>query len=110
VVAGPRNQRINKLKESGATFGVHLCLAKPRKIADGALDKKKQSALYVDVTKTDEIGLHPGLITRAEAQEEIERAKRLSDPLVSYSDEYRKLQEVLPAIFANLAKTDMSQN
>jgi AbiV family abortive infection protein len=105
-----RHEEVERFKSGYPWRDAEWSTGKARKIADGALDKKKQSALYVDVTKTGEIGLHPGLITRAEAQEEIERAERLSDPLVSYSDEYRKLQEVLPAVFANLAKTDMSQN
>lgn len=103
-----RHEEVERFKSGYPWRDAEWSTGKARKIADGALDKKKQSALYVDVTKTGEIGLHPGLITRAEAQEAIERAERLSDPLVSYSDEYRKLQEVLPTIFTNLAKTDMS--
>jgi len=75
---------------------------KARKIADGALDRKKQSALYVNVTRTEEVGLHPGLITGEEAAEAIARAECLSDPFISYSDEYEKLKEILPLVFSNL--------
>lgn len=73
-----------------------------RRIADGLLDRKKQSALYVNIGKTGEVGLHPGLITSQEASEAIERAERLSEPFVTFSDEYRKLKEVMPLVFANL--------
>jgi AbiV family abortive infection protein len=75
-----------------------------RKIADGALDQKKQSALYVSITKTGEVGLHPGSITREEAAEEIEKAGRLSEGPVTFSDEYRVLKQALPKIFANMAE------
>jgi hypothetical protein len=37
---------------------------KARKVADGFLDRRKQSALYVAISKIGEVGLHPGLITR----------------------------------------------
>jgi hypothetical protein len=50
-----------------------------RKITDGLLDRKKQSRFYADVTKTGEIGLHPGLITREEASEAIKRAECVSE-------------------------------
>jgi AbiV family abortive infection protein len=73
-----------------------------RKIADGSIDRKKQSALYVSITRTGEIGLHPGLITREEAAQEIEKAQRLSDGPITFSDEYRILKQALPQIFANL--------
>ncbi len=73
-----------------------------RKIADGSLDRKKQSALYVHITKTGEVGLHPGLVTREQAAEAIERAERLQEIPVTFSDEYLALKEVLPALFANL--------
>jgi hypothetical protein len=78
---------------------------KARKIADSSLDRKKQSGLYVDVTKTGEIGLHPGLITREEASEAIERTKRFSEGWYRYSDEYLKLKEILPVIFSSLKDT-----
>jgi AbiV family abortive infection protein len=78
---------------------------KARKIADGLLDRKKQSGFYVDVTKTGEIGQHPGLITREDASEEIKRAARLYEGPITYSDEYKRLKEVLPLIFANLKDT-----
>lgn len=73
-----------------------------RKVADGWLDRRKQSALYVDITKTGEVGLHPGLITKQQAAEAIERAKRIADIPVVFSGEYRALKAVLAAIFANL--------
>jgi hypothetical protein len=75
---------------------------KARKIADGLLDRKKQSAFYVDITKTGAIGLNPGLITRDEASEAIEQAKRLSEAPMTCSDEYAKLKQILPLIFSNL--------
>lgn len=77
-----------------------------RKVADGWLDRQKQSALYVDITKTGEVGLHPALITKEQAAQAIERAKRVAAIPVVFSDEYRALKEVLPVIFANLNVPD----
>ena len=79
-----------------------------RKIADGAIDRKKQSALYVDITKTGAIGLHPGLVTREQAVQEIEKAERLSDGPVTFSDEYRILKQALPQIFANSTRDEIA--
>jgi hypothetical protein len=72
-------------------------------IANGSLDRKKQSAFYVDITKSGEVGLHPGLITREEASEAIERAERLSEGPDTFSDEYKKLKQILPLIFSDLS-------
>ena len=68
-----------------------LGTGKARKIAKGLLDRKKQSAFYVNITKTGEIGLHPELITREEAADEIKRAERLSEETDRSSDEYKRL-------------------
>jgi AbiV family abortive infection protein len=95
-----RHEEIERLKSGNPWMDADWATGKARKIADGSLDRKKQSALYVDVTKTGEIGLHPGLITREEASEAIERAERLSEAPITYSDEYRKLKEILPIVFS----------
>ena len=58
-----------------------------------SLDRKKQSAFYVNVTKTGEIGLQPELITRDEASEAIKRAEYLSESPITLSDEYKNLKE-----------------
>jgi AbiV family abortive infection protein len=97
-----RFEELERLKSGHPWRDEDWATGKARKIADGALDRKKQSALYVDVTKTGEVGLHPGRITREEASEAIERAERLSDPMICYSDEYRKLKEILPLVFSSL--------
>ena len=97
-----RFEELERLKSGNSWRDEQWSTGKARKVSDGALDRKKQSALYVDVTRTGEIGQHPGLITRAEASEAIERAERLSDPIICYSDEYRKLKEVLPLVFSTL--------
>ena len=100
-----RHEEIERLRSGNPLLDADWATGKARKIADGSLDRKKQSAFYVDVTKTGEIGLHPGLITRTEASEAIERAQRLSEAPVAYSDEYRKLKETLSLIFSNLTDT-----
>ena len=99
-----RHEEIERFRSGNPWKDADWSTGKARKIADGSLDRKKQSAFYVDITKTGEIGLHPGLITREEASEEIERAERLSEGPASYSDEYRKLKGILPHIFCNLVK------
>jgi hypothetical protein len=91
-----------RLKPGNPRRDADWSTGKARKVADGARDRKKQSAIYVDVTKTGENGMHPGKITREEASEALEGAERPSDPVVCYSDEYRKLKEVFPLVFSSL--------
>jgi len=100
-----RHEEIERIRCGHPWKDEDWATGKARKIADGSLDRKKQSGFYVDVTKTGEIGLHPGLITREEAAEAIERAKRFSDGPIAYSDEYQKLKEILSFIFSNLKDT-----
>lgn len=97
-----RHEEIERLRCGNPLKDADWATGKARKIADGSVDRMKQSALYVDITKTGEIGLHPGLITREEASEAIELAKRFSEGPTTYSDEYRKLKEILPDVFASL--------
>jgi AbiV family abortive infection protein len=73
-----------------------------RKIADGALDAKKQSALFVDIGKTGAVTQHPGTVTRGDAEKEIRRAAALAESRATFSDEYYLLKEVLPEVFGNL--------
>jgi len=100
-----RHEEIERLRSGNPWKDADWATGKARKIADGSLDRKKQSAFYVDITKTGEIGLHPGLITRDEAAEAIDLAKHFSEGLITYSHEYRKLKEILPVIFASLKDT-----
>lgn len=97
-----RHEEIERLKRGDPWRDADWSTGRARKIADGSVDRKKQSALYVHITKTGEIGLHPGLITREQAAEAIERAERFQEIPVMFSDEYLALKEVLPALFANL--------
>jgi AbiV family abortive infection protein len=92
-----RHEEIERFRSGDPWKDEDWATGKARKIADGSLDRKKQSAFYLDVTKTGEIGLHPGLISREEASEAIERAERLSDTPAMYSDEYEKLKKILPS-------------
>jgi hypothetical protein len=94
---------MRKSSPSGAVFRGGISdwsTGQARKIAGGSLDRTKQSALYVNITRTG-IGLHPGLVTREQVTE-AERAGRLQAIPVTYSDEYPALKEVLPALFANV--------
>jgi hypothetical protein len=102
-----RHQEIERLRRHGDPWmDADWDSGKARKIADGLLDRKKQSGLYVDVTKTGEIGLHPGLITREEASEAIKRAEYFSESTpITCSDEYKKLKEIISLIFSNLKDT-----
>ena len=97
-----RHEQIEQMRTGFPWKDPEWSQGQARKVADGWLDRQKQSALYVDITKTGEVGLHPGLITKEQAAEAIERAKRIADIPVVFSDEYRALKEVLLAIFANL--------
>jgi AbiV family abortive infection protein len=75
---------------------------KARKLADGVLNRKKQSAFYVDIRKSGEVGLHPGMIAEEDAAAAISRAEQLSEEPMTCSDEYTRLKDVLPALFASL--------
>lgn len=97
-----RHEEIERLGSGYPWTETDWATGKVRKIADGSLDKKKQSAFYVAIGQTGEIGLHPGLITREEALEAIDRAKRFSDGPDIFSDEYKKLKEIVPLLFSNL--------
>jgi AbiV family abortive infection protein len=97
-----RYEEIERLGGRQAWTDADWATGKARKIAEGLLDRKKQSALYVDISKTGEIGLNPNLITREEASEAIKRAERFSECTPIVSDEYQKLKETLPLIFSRL--------
>jgi AbiV family abortive infection protein len=100
-----RHEEIERLRSGYASRDEDWATGKARKIADGLLDRKKQSAFYVDISKTGQVGLHPGLITREEASEAIERAQRFAEGPDTFSDEYGTLRKVLPMVFANLKDT-----
>ena len=97
-----RHEEIDRLRCGYPWRDADWSTGQARKITDGSLDRKKQSALYVHIKKSGEVGLHPGLVTREQAAEVIERAERLQEIPVTFSDEYLALKEVLPALFANL--------
>jgi HEPN superfamily AbiV-like protein len=99
-----RHEEIERLRCGYAWRDEDWATGKARKIADGLLDRKKQSAFYVDISKSGQVGLHPGLITREEASEAILRAEQLAEGPDILSDEYRTLTKVLPMIFANLTE------
>lgn len=98
-----RHEEIERFRKFGMPWkDEDWATGEARKVADGSLDRRKQTAFYVDITKTGEIGLHPGLITREEASEEIRRAERLSELPDTLSAEYGKLRDILPQVFSNL--------
>jgi len=97
-----RHEEIERLRRGVPWKHADWSTGEARKIADGSLDRKKQSALYVHITRTGDVGLHPGLVTREQAAEAIERAERLQEIPVTFSGEYLALKEVLPALFANM--------
>lgn len=97
-----RHEEIERLREFGSPWrDADWSTGRALRIADGSADRKKQSAFYVDITRTGEVGLHPGLITREEAQNAIQQAERLSEPPDTLSDEYTKLKKILPLLFAS---------
>lgn len=97
-----RHEEIERMTSGYARRDSKWSKGKARDIADGALDRVKQTAIYVDISKTGEVGRHPALITREQAAQAIDAATRLSEGASMFSDEYRALKEVLPAIFRNL--------
>ena len=97
-----RHEEIERLRLGDPWKDKAWATGTARKIADGSLDRKKQSGFYVNITKTGQVGPHPGQITREEASDAIERAKRLSETPLTCSYEYRKLVEILRLVFENL--------
>lgn len=53
------------------------CDPKPRKIANGQVDKEKQDALYIRIGKTGHVISTPFRITAEEAKRELEKAERV---------------------------------
>lgn len=101
-----RHEEIERLRCGYASRDEDWATGKARRIADGLLDRKKQSAFYVDISKSGQVGLHPGLITREEASEAVRRAEQLAEGPDVLSDEYEALRKVIRVIFTNL--TDKS--
>lgn len=99
-----RHEEIERIRSGFSWKEEEWATGNARKIADGKLDRKKQSALYVDITKTGEVGLNPDLITSERAAEAIQRAERLSDSPLAPSAEYRQLKAIMTAIFENLRR------
>jgi hypothetical protein len=99
-----RHEEIERLIQSGYASRDPGAKGKARKIADGALDRKKQSALYVAITRHGAVGVHPGLITREDAESEIKRAERLSEMPDTFLDQYRELKKILPLVFSGSLK------
>jgi len=97
-----RHEEIERLRSGYASRDENSGAGKARRIADGLLDRKKQSAFYVDISKSGQVGLHPGLITREEASDAIGRAEQLAEGPDLFSDEYNALIKVIPLLFANL--------
>jgi len=97
-----RYEEVERLRSGHAFQDAELAFGKARKVADGLVDRKKQSALYVDVTKTGKIGFHPGLITSQEAVDAISAAERMVEGPATYTDQYRQLKETLKLVFSNI--------
>src|SRR5262245_59417916 len=93
-----RYEEIERLKSGQAWKEADWSTGKARAVADGALDRIKQAALYVDISKTGEVGRYPGDITRAQAEEAIQAARKLAEGAAIASDEYQALREALLAI------------
>lgn len=97
-----RHEEIDRLRRGYAWKDADWSTGPARKVADGSLDRRKQSAFYVDITRTGEVGVHPGIIKCEDADEAIKRAQRMAEGPAIFFDEYRKLKEILPIIFASL--------
>ena len=70
------------------------CDPQARKVADGDIDRQKQDALYVRVGKTGETISSPTHITKERASAEIEKTKKLSQVLPTYSDKIEPLKTI----------------
>jgi AbiV family abortive infection protein len=78
------------------------------KIARGVIEKRKQNALYVRLTKTSDIACLPSSVTKEMVEIEIERAGRLhqltygiSENSANVSIEYETLKDTLKLVFSD---------
>lgn len=104
-----RHEEIERMKSGQAFEDDEWSSGHARKIADGLLDRKKQSGFYVDITKNGDMRSHPKQITRDQASKEIERAERLSEGPSTLSHEYYKLKQVLPLLFEDQVKSNKEE-
>jgi AbiV family abortive infection protein len=98
-----RHEKIEKLRNGDPLRDDSWAKGEARKAADGRLDARKQSALYVDVDRNGAVSDHPGRVTKADAEKEITRAKALVEARVTWTDEYYLLKEATAAVFKDLS-------
>lgn len=97
-----RHEQIERLRGGCPRRDPSGSTGRARKAADGYLDRRKQTAMYVHITSSGRVGLHPGVVTREEAADAIVRADRYKESPVTFSNEYLALKDMLIAIFADL--------
>jgi len=78
-----------------------------QKVGDGHVDRLKQDALYVRISKTGEIASLPSTVPNDEVEKEFEKAKRLGDLVgrlnegeITMSGEYETLKATIKILFA----------
>ena len=79
-----------------------------KSVANGNLDKKKQNALYVRLTKTGEVTSLPSWVTIEIAENELERTKRLQQLVtqikegsVTMLDDFENIKKACNSLFRN---------
>ena len=77
-----------------------------KRVADGSLDRAKQSAIYVNIGRDGTVLTTPLAVSQAQVEVEMERAKRLKEIATDIGNEYvmafreyDRLKEVLRAVF-----------
>lgn len=78
-----------------------------QKVGDGHVDRLKQDALYVRISKTGEIASLPSTVPNDEVEKELEKAKRLGDLVgrlnegeITMARDYEKLRATIKILFA----------
>lgn len=78
-----------------------------KKVSQGYIDRLKQDALYVRISKTGEIASLPSAITGNEVEKELEKSERLGELVkqlnkgeIVFSIEFEDLKATIKALFA----------
>lgn len=78
-----------------------------KKVSQGYIDRLKQDALYVRISKTGEIASLPSAITNNEVEKELEKSERLGELVkqlnkgeIVFSIEFEDLKATIKALFA----------
>jgi len=88
------------------------CNKEARAVADGKIDKQKQNAFYVGISKSGQVSSTPAKISKIQAEIEFEKTKRLKGIFNTYKNisvlgaEYSKVSDSFKLLFGSMSYED----